>query len=423
MAAVEEKFKKVQEAYETLSDPAKARWARCARCACCDLMCMLCPAARSVLSPAAPCCAVLLAGQQLATVPPRAACPPFCVAPPLLCVLCRSAASSTPPTTLTTACPARRRPTRSTRRAPRVPWPRHMPACCARGGLLCQPAQPLAPHANLAPCCTGSPAPNSRRCLAWPSAATRAGAPTSRCLSSATTTRRWTRCACILCGQSAGWSSRQRLCAWRRLAWSAGLRNGRRRQRLHIAPASPLMQRRSLLWPAACAPLHPAPCDTRPACLPAMHSFVARPPACLPAQVDAFYEFWYTFRSWREFPHPDEEDVEGVSLSPSGASRGPARAGGGTRLPPGTQGRPAERSPARAACSCPAAPRASPLPLLPLPRPLLSPPPPPHTHQAEGRDHRRWIERYNKKLREAGKKEEFRRVRDFVDCAYRQDPR
>ena len=28
--------------------------------------------------------------------------------------------------------------------------------------------------------------------------------------------------------------------------------------------------------------------------------------------VDAekFYNFWFTFRSWREFPHPDEEDTE-----------------------------------------------------------------------------------------------------------------
>ena len=27
-------------------------------------------------------------------------------------------------------------------------------------------------------------------------------------------------------------------------------------------------------------------------------------------QVDAFYDFWFAFRSWREFPHADEEDVE-----------------------------------------------------------------------------------------------------------------
>ena len=26
--------------------------------------------------------------------------------------------------------------------------------------------------------------------------------------------------------------------------------------------------------------------------------------------VERFYDFWFTFRSWREFPHPDEEDVE-----------------------------------------------------------------------------------------------------------------
>ncbi|XP_021901168.1 dnaJ homolog subfamily C member 2-like, partial [Carica papaya] len=27
-------------------------------------------------------------------------------------------------------------------------------------------------------------------------------------------------------------------------------------------------------------------------------------------QVDAFYNFWYTFKSWREFPHADEFDLE-----------------------------------------------------------------------------------------------------------------
>ena len=27
-------------------------------------------------------------------------------------------------------------------------------------------------------------------------------------------------------------------------------------------------------------------------------------------QVDKFYDFWFSFKSWREFPHPDEEDVE-----------------------------------------------------------------------------------------------------------------
>ena len=26
--------------------------------------------------------------------------------------------------------------------------------------------------------------------------------------------------------------------------------------------------------------------------------------------VERFYDFWFTFRSWREFPHPDEEEVE-----------------------------------------------------------------------------------------------------------------
>ncbi|KAF6264387.1 DnaJ-domain-containing protein [Scenedesmus sp. NREL 46B-D3] len=69
--------------------------------------------------------------------------------------------------------------------------------------------------------------------------------------------------------------------------------------------------------------------------------------------VSAFYDFWYGFKSWREFPHPDEEDVEG----------------------------------------------------------------------AESREHKRWIERINAKLREKGKKEEGRRLREFVDASYRVDPR
>ena len=29
-------------------------------------------------------------------------------------------------------------------------------------------------------------------------------------------------------------------------------------------------------------------------------------------QVDKFYDFWFAFKSWREFPHEDEEDVEGA---------------------------------------------------------------------------------------------------------------
>ncbi|GLI61035.1 hypothetical protein VaNZ11_003299 [Volvox africanus] len=70
-------------------------------------------------------------------------------------------------------------------------------------------------------------------------------------------------------------------------------------------------------------------------------------------EVSKFYDFWYTFKSWREFPHPEEEDVEA----------------------------------------------------------------------AESREHRRWIERNNAKLREKGKKDEGRRLRDFVDAAYKYDPR
>ena len=69
--------------------------------------------------------------------------------------------------------------------------------------------------------------------------------------------------------------------------------------------------------------------------------------------VDAFYDFWFSFKSWREFPHPDEEDVEA----------------------------------------------------------------------AESREEKRWIERYNAKLREKPKKDEFKRIRNFVDLAYKLDPR
>ncbi|KAL6784191.1 hypothetical protein ACKKBG_A05175 [Auxenochlorella protothecoides x Auxenochlorella symbiontica] len=70
-------------------------------------------------------------------------------------------------------------------------------------------------------------------------------------------------------------------------------------------------------------------------------------------EVDKFYDFWYGFKSWREFPHPDEEDIE----------------------------------------------------------------------QAEGREHKRWIERINAKLREKGTKAEARRIRELVESAARQDPR
>ena len=55
-------------------------------------------------------------------------------------------------------------------------------------------------------------------------------------------------------------------------------------------------------------------------------------------------------------------------------------------------------------------------------RPPLHPPYP-RRHQAESREHRRWIERFNAKLREKGKREETRRLREFVDSAWRQDPR
>ncbi|KAM7267413.1 hypothetical protein ACFE04_009579 [Oxalis oulophora] len=69
--------------------------------------------------------------------------------------------------------------------------------------------------------------------------------------------------------------------------------------------------------------------------------------------VDTFYNFWYNFKSWREFPHADEFDIE----------------------------------------------------------------------QAESRDHKRWMERQNAKLSEKARKEEYVRVRNLVDNAFKRDPR
>ncbi|KAJ4978227.1 hypothetical protein NE237_009007 [Protea cynaroides] len=70
-------------------------------------------------------------------------------------------------------------------------------------------------------------------------------------------------------------------------------------------------------------------------------------------EVDSFYDFWYSFKSWREFPHADDFDLE----------------------------------------------------------------------QAESRDHKRWMERQNSKLREKARKEEYARIRALVDNAYKRDPR
>ncbi|KAL2629936.1 hypothetical protein R1flu_014622 [Riccia fluitans] len=69
--------------------------------------------------------------------------------------------------------------------------------------------------------------------------------------------------------------------------------------------------------------------------------------------VDKFYDFWWSFKSWREFPHADEFDLE----------------------------------------------------------------------QAESREHKRWMERQNGKLREKAKKEENSRIRTLIENAYKRDPR
>ncbi|CAM6117220.1 unnamed protein product [Calypogeia fissa] len=71
------------------------------------------------------------------------------------------------------------------------------------------------------------------------------------------------------------------------------------------------------------------------------------------ADVDTFYDFWWSFKSWREFPHADEFDLE----------------------------------------------------------------------QAESREHKRWMERQNGKLREKAKKEENGRIRTLIENAYKRDPR
>lgn len=43
--------------------------------------------------------------------------------------------------------------------------------------------------------------------------------------------------------------------------------------------------------------------------------------------------------------------------------------------------------------------------------------------QAEGREHARYIKRYNAKLRERAKKEEKARLKEFVEAAFKRDPR
>lgn len=70
-------------------------------------------------------------------------------------------------------------------------------------------------------------------------------------------------------------------------------------------------------------------------------------------EVVKFYDFWFTFKSWREFPQEDEHDLE----------------------------------------------------------------------TAECREHKRWMERENSKMREKAKKEEVRRLRNFVELAEKLDPR
>lgn len=69
--------------------------------------------------------------------------------------------------------------------------------------------------------------------------------------------------------------------------------------------------------------------------------------------VQAFYDFWFGYKSWREFPDDDENDLE----------------------------------------------------------------------TAECREHKRWMERQNSKLREKNKKKEDKRMMAYVETSYKLDPR
>lgn len=70
-------------------------------------------------------------------------------------------------------------------------------------------------------------------------------------------------------------------------------------------------------------------------------------------QVSKFYDFWFGYKSWREFPDEEENDLE----------------------------------------------------------------------SAECREHKRWMERQNSKMREKNKKKEDKRMMNYVETAYKQDPR
>jgi hypothetical protein len=77
-----------------------------------------------------------------------------------------------------------------------------------------------------------------------------------------------------------------------------------RRRRCHQPAGVPLLHAT-----ASQHPLHLRPVPVHPPSPSPTHSPCPSPPPKT-TQVTAFYDFWYTFKSWREFPHPDEEDVE-----------------------------------------------------------------------------------------------------------------
>lgn len=165
------------------------------------------------------------------------------------------------------------------------------------------------------------------------------------------------------------------------------------------------------------------------------------------AEADKFYNFWFSFRSWREFPHPDEEETEqaesreerrcalmqatsvfccclhaGHGLEWNGHSLcqimiGPSVILGGEALHrPGSCAEvlrismAPQHPPTRLGSSSAEQGTLQALQLV-----LLLTRVPVTCH--------RWIERYNAKLREGGKKEEKRRLKEFVEAAYKRDPR
>ena len=137
--------------------------------------------------------------------------------------------------------------------------------CVCVGGGACafDASLPPASRNSCNPPTLLPPTPNPR-CLPPRLRATPAGPPRSRCPPWATPTRRGQRCA-------------------------------RKGYALFVCVA------RSL---CVCVCVCVRACSNSRHSLPPTHALTTPP-----MQVEAFYEFWYAFQSWRVFPHPEEEDV------------------------------------------------------------------------------------------------------------------